>query len=409
MSFKSYTAVLKNFNFTKLWISQATSQLTNYILSFAILIKVFKLTNSSVSVSLIIMAFGVATLFFGSIAGVYADRFDRKWLLTSINFLQAASIGLYFVVGGEFWWLVLITFLYSSLNQFYIPAEAPSIPMLVRKDQILIANGYFAFTNSAALIIGFAAAGPMSSVFGNAAPFWTGVILLSIAGLSTLSLPSLKPPKEHKNPYSLSKITQEFKEGVTYFWHNKALHHPLLSLVAIQIVIGMIITIAPAFMKEAIGINLDSGSIFVVAPLGLGILVGALSLGFEEKFFSKRQLVFAGFLGMGLMLFGLSFIEHFVRRYLYYSFFGFAIGFFNAHIFAPSHSMLQAYAQSHMRGRVYGSLYLLLQISATLPTILIALLADKMPITYIMTIIGCLLAVFGLLINSLKSLKIEPT
>src|SRR6185295_17852740 len=92
MKIADYFSVLKNINFTKLWISQATSQLTNYILSFAILIKAFKLTDSSVSVSLIIMAFGLATVFFGSIAGVYADRFDRKWLLTIINFLQAGSI-----------------------------------------------------------------------------------------------------------------------------------------------------------------------------------------------------------------------------------------------------------------------------------------------------------------------------
>src|SRR4051812_22247949 len=101
MQFREHLAVLKNGNFAKLWISQATSQLTNYILSFAILIKVFKLTNSTLSVSLIVMAFGIATLFFGSLAGVYADRFDRKWLLTAINFCQAGSIALYFIVGGE--------------------------------------------------------------------------------------------------------------------------------------------------------------------------------------------------------------------------------------------------------------------------------------------------------------------
>jgi MFS family permease len=399
MDFKNYLSVLKNINFTKLWISQATSQLTNYILSFAILIKVFKMTNSSLSVSLIIMAFGLATVFFGSIAGVYADRFDRRWLLTVINFLQAGSIALYFVVGGKFWGLALITFLYSSLNQFYIPAEAPSIPNLVPKYQILIANSYFAFTNSAALIIGFAAAGPLSSAFGQSAPYWAGTILLLIAAVATSTLPPLLPAKVHKNPYSFSKVWHEFKEGVLYFWNNKVLHYSLLSLVCIQIVNGMMITIAPAFMKHAIGINLDTGSILVIAPLGIGILAGALSLGFEEKYFSKQQLVLAGFLGMGLMLFLLSFIGHFNDdRYLYYAIFGFFIGFFNAHIFAPSHSLLQTYAQDHVRGRVYATLYVLLQISATLPTIIIGVLADKLPITYMPTALGVLLIIFGLFV-----------
>jgi predicted MFS family arabinose efflux permease len=329
------------------------------------------------------------------LAGVYSDRFDRRWLLTVINFSQAASIALYFVLGGEFWSLLLITFLYSSLNQFYVPAEAPSIPKLVREDQILVANSYFAFTNSAALIIGFAAAGPIASSFGQGAPFLVGTILLIIAGLATMALPPLKPEVVHKNPYSFSKIWHEFKEGVAHFWNNSRLHYPLLALICIQVINGMLITIAPAFMKEAIGVNLDTGSIFVVAPLGLGILLGALTLGMEEKYFSKKELVLVGFFGMGLSLFALSFIEHFPQRYVYYSIFGFITGFFNAHIFAPSHSILQTHAHSHMRGRIYGALYVLLQIAATMPTIIIGLLADSLPLAYIMTILGLLLASFG--------------
>src|SRR5438105_13034400 len=107
MNIKDYIAVLKNTDFTKLWISQITSQLTNYILSFAILIKVFQQTDSSFSVSLIIVAFGFATVLFGSIGGVYADRFDRRILLPVTNFCHAGSVALYFFIGGGFWRWVL--------------------------------------------------------------------------------------------------------------------------------------------------------------------------------------------------------------------------------------------------------------------------------------------------------------
>ncbi len=396
MKFENYIKVATNKNFAKLWVSQATSQLTNYILSFAILIKVFEMTESTLSVSLVIVVFGLATLFFGSLAGVYSDRFDRRWLLTVINLSQAASIGLYFILGGEFWSLLVITFLYSSLNQFYIPAEAPSIPKLVKEDQILVANSYFAFTNSAALIIGFAAAGPISTSFGQGAPFLIGTILLAIAGISTFLLPSLKPDVAHANPYSFSRVWHEFKEGVEHFWNNSKLHYSLLSLIGIQIVNGMLITIAPAFMQNAIGVNLDTGSILVIAPLGLGILFGALTLGIEERYFTKKELILIGFFGMGACLFALSFINHFEQRYLYYVVLGFITGFFNAHIFAPSHSMLQTNAHSQLRGRIYGALYVLLQIAATMPTVIIGLLADKFPITSIMTILGVILVTFGL-------------
>lgn len=388
MNLKKYLLVLKNIDFTKLWISQATSQLTNYLLSFAILVKVFNLTNSSVSVSLIIIAFGLGTLFFGSLAGVCADRFDRKWILTIINFLQALSVALYFFIGENLWGLVAITFLYSSLNQFYIPAEAPSIPNLVPKDQILVANSYFTFTGSIALIVGFAAAGPITLAFGASAPYIVGVVLLVIAGLATLSLPSLKPAKIAQNSLDLGLIWGEFRDGIVHLWNNKELHFPFLSLLVIQVVNGMMITIVPVFMQKAIGIDLAQGSLLVVAPLGVGILIGALSLGLEERVLSKKSIILIGFIGTGTIIMALSFIDLFVYKYVYYSIIGLIMGFFNAHIFAPSHSLLQTVALATIRGRIYGSLYVLLQIAATLPTILIGILADKISIYYIVLGLG---------------------
>ena len=405
MTFKVYLDVLKNFDFAKLWVSQITSQLTNYILSFAILIRIFELTDSSAKVALAIMAFGFGTVFFGSLAGVYADRFDKRWLLTVINFLQAGSIALYFVLGGSFWALLTITFIYSSLNQFYIPAEAPSIPLLVKKEQILVANSYFVFTNSAALIIGFASAGLLIETFGLSTPFLVGTILLLIAALATFTLPSLPPMRKYSNPYSFSKVWHEFKEGISYFWQNDKLHFPLVSLVAIQIVNGMLITVAPAFMSDVIALNPNTGSLLLIGPFGVGILIGALLLGMEGKKLTKPQLVILGFLGMGVFIASLALVRHMPNKYLYYAAAVLIIGYFNAHIFAPSHSIIQTEAVSHIRGRIYGSLYVLLQTVATFPTIIIGVLADKVALTTVMGGLGTLLFVFGLFIRNYAQTK----
>jgi MFS-type transporter involved in bile tolerance (Atg22 family) len=160
----------------------------------------------------------------------------------------------------------------------------------------------------------------------------------------------------------------------------------------------MLITIAPAFMAKAIGINLQTGSLLVVGPLGIGILIGALTLGFEEKYFSKQKLVVAGFLGMGLLIAALSLINFFQHdyKYIYYAVVALIIGYFNAHIFAPSHSILQTNALSHLRGRIYGSLYVILQVAATLPTIIVGVLADRVTLTHVIGGLGILLFIFGL-------------
>ncbi|HEV8601477.1 MAG TPA: MFS transporter [Patescibacteria group bacterium] len=394
MTFSSYVAVLKNRDFAKLWISQLCSQLTNYLLSFVILIRTFELTGSSAAVSLIILAFGLGTVIFGGVAGVYADRFDRKWILTFINFAQAACVALY-LLSYEIWALVLITFIYSSLNQFYLPSEAPSIPDLVAPNQILIANSYFAFTGSAALIVGFAAAGPALLAFGPKGVYLSAVTLLILAGLATLSLPSLKPKQTVSMSHPFDQVWHGFKEGLAHFWKNKRLHFPLLSLLSVQIITGMMITIAPAFIEKMIQVKLERNSLLVIAPVGLGILFGSLLLGWETRFLEKSKIVLTGFFGMGFMIFLLSFMPLFPQRMLYYVVVAFFMGVFNAHIFAPSHSSIQTYAADAVRGRIYASLYTLLQICATLPTVIIGVLADRVALVYVVGGLGLTMILLG--------------
>ncbi|HEX5429936.1 MAG TPA: MFS transporter [Patescibacteria group bacterium] len=394
----SYLEVLKNTNFTKLWISQVASQLTNYLLSFAVLLKVFDLTKSSASVGILVFAFGLATMVFGALAGVYADRFDRKWLLTIINFLQALAVALYIPFLNNFWGLVVVTFIYSSLNQFYLPAEAPSIPNLVDKKDLLVANSYFSFTGSFALIAGFAAAGPLVAWFGPRAPFLAGFALLIIATIATSLLPNLRMGLGQTR-HLIKNIWGEFLVGIQHFWDNNKLHFPLLALLSVQFINGTLITIAPAFIEKSLGLDLDRGSFLAILPLGLGILAGALLLGTEERRRSRVQLVTVGFYGMGVAVVLLSLVNNLPYKLFYYAIIAIGAGYFNSHIFAPSHSILQTHAASDIRGRVYGSLYVLQHAAATLPTIIVGIIADVLPLSILIAVVGLLLIGLGILLK----------
>ncbi len=409
MHFKQYIEVLGNYNFSKLWFSQICSQLTNYLLGFAVLIRVFRLTESSSAVSLILVAFGLATLIFGILGGVYADRFERKWLLTITNFLQAATIALYLFVGDSVWLMAIVTFIYASLNQFYLPVESPTIPNLVKKDQILIANSFFAFSGSLSLIIGFAAAGPVVSMFGHKAPFVIAIILEGLATISTFMLPELNPERKNNQKRLFEEFWQEFTHGLRYFWHSKILHFPLLSMINIQIINGMLITLAPVFVEKVLGYKLETGTAVVVLPLAAGILIGSLVLGLEGQVFTKRRLILTGFFGMGLALIGLSFLGFFTKPLPIYFVLGFLAGMFNAHVFAPSHSLLQAHAEDQLRGRVYGTLYMMLQVAATLPTFIVGLLADHLTVLKTIGLLGVFVLAVGLFLAWHKSSRLAQT
>jgi MFS family permease len=127
-------------------------------------------------------------------------------------------------------------------------------------------------------------------------------------------------------------------------------------------------------------------------------LLGALLLGIESTFISRANLILIGFIGMGLSLMAIALTAGEDSRWIY-TLFAVTLGFFNAHIFAPSHAILQSHVIEHIRGRIYGSLYVMLQTAATLPTVIIGLLADQFPIWSIMLLFGALLIGTGLILR----------
>lgn len=397
---RPYFEVLRNRDFTKLWFTQLCTQLTRYILSFAVILQTFKLTDSSLAVSFILVAFGLATLVFGSLAGVYADRFDKRKLLIIITFGQALLIFCYIPFEQSFVAMAVITFLYSSFNQFYLPAEAPAIPHLVEKENLLIANSFFSFTANLSLIAGFAIAGPLTLTFGTQGPYWATGVLMLLAGVAAIGLPSLKPKEDHPHKaYYFKNVWGEFKEGLREVASSKKLHYPFTSLVAVQVYNGMIITIAPAFVSEILALNLEQGTLFMIAPIAIGILVGTLFLGLEGQYFSKKQMIRTGFFGLGLFSLLIAMLVR-ADNYWLYVILAFILGLFNTYIFAPSHSMVQSLTDERIRGRVYATLFLLLQLGATLPTVIIGVLADFTSVSTILGGLGVVLVGFSLVLNS---------
>lgn len=406
---RPYLQVLKNWHFTKLWFTQICTQLTRFILGFVILIQAFKITNgSSLAVSLVLVAFGLATVVFGGLAGVYADRFDKRNLLAAVSFAQALCILAFIPFENNYLALLIITFLYSSFNQFYLPAELPSIPHLVSQENLLIANSFFSFTANLSMVVGFALAGPLTLAFGVTSTYGLAVVLMVLAGIAASILPSLKPHDAHPHKSLFFKnVWGEFVDGVKTVAGSKKVHFSFTALIGAQVFNGMLITLAPAFVSEVLKINLEEGTLFMILPLVAGILIGTVALGWEGRFLTKTRMIRIGFIGCGVMTFLIALL---VRADVYwlYAILAFILGIFNTYIFAPSHSLLQENTEEHVRGRIYSSLFFLLQIAATLPTVIIGILADYTSISVILGGLGVLLLCLGLIIGTEKDPITDP-
>ena len=161
----SLPPLLSNGNFLKLWVSQAFSLISISIVNYLLLLKLFQQTNSTLAVSFILIAYSLPALLIGPFAATLVDLSDRKIMLAVTNLLQAATILLLIPIKTKLFLIYGVVFIYSFLNQFYLPAESSSLPALVPSKNLPQANGLFFLTKQASSLIGIGLAGLFHQFF----------------------------------------------------------------------------------------------------------------------------------------------------------------------------------------------------------------------------------------------------
>src|SRR5437879_2955365 len=75
-------------SFVYLLTSEIFTQLAVNIFNFFLILVVFEQTHSNTAVSGIVLSFTIPAIIFGSFAGAYVDRWDKKTVLIVSNTLQ---------------------------------------------------------------------------------------------------------------------------------------------------------------------------------------------------------------------------------------------------------------------------------------------------------------------------------
>jgi MFS family permease len=161
-------APLRQRNFSLLWWAGLISITGNWVLNIAAPIYVLKLTGSPAAVSLVVSASLLANLVFGSFAGAYVDRWDRKRVVVFVNLLQALVVLPLALVdrAGLVWIVVAVAFAESALAQFFQPAENALLPKLVSGPHLTAANALNSLNNNIGRLLGPAVGGVAAVAVG---------------------------------------------------------------------------------------------------------------------------------------------------------------------------------------------------------------------------------------------------
>src|SRR5437868_12819649 len=126
-SYGDEVSIWHNRNFLLLWLAQAISQTAQNAIWYGIVVLVERLSHSSTQLSLAVLTLIIPSVVFGVLAGVYVDRWDKRTVLIATNVIRGCIAFGYagFDLAGSLplSLLFVINFLFSTVGQFFAPAE----------------------------------------------------------------------------------------------------------------------------------------------------------------------------------------------------------------------------------------------------------------------------------------------
>ncbi|MGF1542393.1 MAG: MFS transporter [Pleurocapsa sp.] len=392
ISSSGFTPVLHNKRFLILWSGQIFSQLADKIylvLTIAIIASQFQLPDQPIAklVSPIMIAFTIPAVLFGSLAGVYVDRWQKRSVLVISNLLRGILVlALPFllwlssgqVVGNNtplgFIVILAITFAVSTFTQFFAPAEQAVIPLIVKDKHLLAANSLYTTTMMALLIVGFAIGEPLLDMADRLAvkgglPENIGKEILvggayAIAGIILIWLQTGE--KLNKQNKQQPHVLQDIGDGILYLKQNPRVRNALIQLVILFSLFAALAVLAVSMADKIPQIKADQFG-FLLAAAGVGMGASAAVLGNLGQRFDRTQLSFIGSVGIVGSLVALSYATQ--NLWLALVMTG-LLGAFAALVGVPMQTTIQSKTPVDMRGKVFGLQNNAINIALSLPLFL---------------------------------------
>lgn len=386
----SYREIIGNYPFRVLWLAQIISQIAMNMLSFVLAIQVYQKTFSNTAVSLMLLTFGIPSIVFGVLAGGIVDRFDKRKILMFCNLGRFFILMAYAFFHENLLMLYLLSIAVSILTQLFIPAEAPSIPQLLPKKNLMPANSLFTITFYLSTIIGSIAAGPFLGSMGSRTVFLVMAAFMFIAYLLTSRLPGLISGNKTVLKLNFPGLIKPIFEGLVFIYRHQRIKHSLYLMTFSQSLIVTLAVLAPGFAHRILMTDIKDASLLVLGPAALGIISGALLVGSIGNRFLKGSLILTGLIMTGVSLILLAILSMNVYGPMLYfiMLLLFVTGLSNSLINVPTSTILQQESETGIRGRIYGVMTSLTGGFSILPVLFSGLMADYVGISRTLVVIG---------------------
>jgi MFS transporter, DHA3 family, macrolide efflux protein len=341
----TFRQVLKKRQFFALWLAQYISNFGDWLAVLALFSLVaFRLRGTPYQVGGIFLAYGIPWAFLGPVAGVFVDRWNLKWTMISSDLIRAV-LAVMLALTHDLSTLYLLFFALSAVSCFFMPAQTAAIPVLVGKEELLVANAANTQSIHFNKIISPAVAGFLVAWAGEKICFYLDGLsfVISAALLSTLVLNRVSKDSVK----GIGALLGEMREGFRFIWNQPSIRFVTGAMAVTLLAAGAFDALIVVYVRDILH---SQSQVFgaLVALVGLGTIVGALLIGKFAQKWSRALMVSWGIIGCGIGIFLLAAAAT-VAVALVSSL---ALGFAVSAVMIPSQTLVQEETPQTILGRV---------------------------------------------------------
>lgn len=285
---------------------------------------IYDLTGSKLAMGTLALCAGIPELVLRLLGGPLVDRVPKGRLMAVLAAIRLAAVSLPLLAGAagrlELWHLFAAAAVTGACSALFMPAALASIPALTGKKGGVRAFAILDGVRSGAALIGPAAAGGMTALWGalaalgvDAACYAAGALMLLSLPASMMSAPagieplSVKPADKPPFRILLSRYIGEIREGFGFYRHYPAMLLVMLLVSVSNMGSGAVWTMMVPYGREILRQDAAAiGLLATVSSLGTAAGIALIAWIGEVRRYKRWMLGSLSLIGMLYMALGLT-------------------------------------------------------------------------------------------------------
>lgn len=382
--------------------SQTISLFGSSLVQYAIMWYITLTTESGLMMTLYIVCGFIPTFLLSPVAGVWADRYNRKKLIIMADGMIAIAtfiLAIVFLLGyKEIWLLFVMAAIRAVGTGIQSPAVGAILPQIVPSDKLTQVNGINGTLQAVMMFVAPMASAALLTMATLEAIFFIDVITAAIAILTLLlffKIPvHVKAAAEQTTSY-----LADFKQGLTYIQQHPYLKSFFLFFAVFFVLMAPASFLTPLQVTRTFGDDVWRLTAIEIA-FSIGMMAGGAIIASWGGFRNKVHTMAFASLIMAVCTFALGIAPFFWLYLAFMGAFGIAVPLFNT----PTTVMIQERVDESYLGRIFGIFSMISTSMMPIGMLIFGPIADIIAIEWLLIGTGLLMIVMSLLLSRNKQL-----